>query len=183
MDNKDRVSGFKALLESHKTSSSYLIDPDGEFLLWRDLSTEGKLDSIVRDAAYYDVPFEPFVEAVRESIDSVAIEDAALRLAMRRGRELHELESLFPDDGLTEPSPPIVERVKELLNAKSAEHETEEVLNCHKLAALFKEMREDEAAVKQEDAHWCGSEALQKLREAGTKAPSAETGKDKDIER
>jgi hypothetical protein len=76
-----------------------------------------------------------------------------------------------------------VERVKELLNAKSAEHETEEVLNCHKLAALFKEMREDEAAVKQEDAHWCGSEALQKLREAGTKAPSAETGKDKDIER
>ena len=82
MDEKHRLSGFRALLESHKTNTCHLAEADGSYRLWRDLSAEAKLKSIVRDAAYYDVPFVPFVEAVRESVDAAVIEEAAaLRLA------------------------------------------------------------------------------------------------------
>jgi len=183
MDEKHRLSGFKALLESQKSNSSYLEDPDGNRCLWQELSAEGKLDCIVRDAAYYDVPFQQFAEAVRESLDSPAIEEAALRLAMRSGRELHALENLFPDDGRTESPPLLVERVSDLLNGDSLGHEHEEVLTCEKLAALFKEMRADEAAGKREDAHWYGKESLQKTLEGKPVAPAVEKTKDRDIER
>jgi hypothetical protein len=183
MDEKHRVSGFKALLESHKKNSYHLIDPDGSFRLWRELSAEARLENIVRDAAFYDVPFEQFAEAVRESVDPAAIEEAALRLALRSGKELHDLEALFPDDGRTEPPPPLVERLSELLKAESPEHENEAVLTVEKLAALFKEMREDEAAGKREDAHRYCKEDLQKLLDGKTKAPAAEKGKDRGMER
>ena len=183
MDNKLGLSGFKALLESHKTNAHYLEETDGSFRLWRDLSAEARLDYISRDAAWYDVPFEPFAQAVRESIDHAAIEEAALRLAKRSVRELHDLENLFPDDGRTEPPPPLVERVSELPNAESAEHDNEEVLTCEKLASLFKEMRADEAAGKHEDAHRSGKEAFQKLLDPKTTSPVADNGKDRDIER
>jgi hypothetical protein len=182
MDEKHRLSGFKALLESHKKNSYHLVEPDGSFRLWQDMSAEARLENIVRDAALYDVPFGQFADAVRESVDNAAIEEAALRLAMRSGRELHDLEKLFPDDGRTEP-PPLVERVSELLNAESPEHEDEEMLTCEGLAALFKEIRADEAAGKREDAHWYGEEAFQKILDGKTKAPAAEKGKDRDIER
>jgi hypothetical protein len=178
MNEKDRVSGFQALLKSHKSNSCHLITPDGEFRLWQDLSAEGRLESIARDAAYYDVPFEDFAQAVRESVDDAAIEDAALRLAMRSTRELHDLESLFPDDGRTESPPPLVERVSELLNA-AHENEDEELLTGEKLHALFKELREDEFAGKRDDAH--GLKGLRKMADAKTKAPTL--GKDRDIER
>ena len=182
MDEKHRVSGFKALLESYKTNSCHLMDPNGDFRLWRELSAEGKLEHIVRDAAYYDLSFEPFAQAVRESVDIAAIEEAALRLAFRSGRELHDLEKLFPDDGRTEPSPPLVERVAELLETQSPGHENEAVLSCEKLAALFKEIRADEAAGKREDAHRYRKETLQKTPDVRTEAP-VEKGPDKDIER
>lgn len=183
MDEKHRQSELKALLESRKTNSHYLEETDGSFRLWRDLSAEARLDYITRDAAWYDVPFEQFEEAVRESIDHAAIEEAALRLAMRSGRELHSLEILFPDDGRTESPPPLVERVSALLNADSPGNDHEDVLTCEKLAALFNEMRADEAAGKQEDSHWYGKEAIQKMLGGKTEAPAAELGKDKDIER
>ena len=183
MDEKHRLSGFKALLESHKTDSYQLVDSDGDFRLWRDLSAEGRLEYIVKDAAFYDVPFEQFARAVRESVEPAAIEEAALRLAMRSGRELYDLEKLFPDDGRTEPPPPLVERVSDLLNADSPEHEDEEVLTCEKLAALFKEIRADEAAGKREDAHWHGKEAFQTILDGKTNAPATEKSKDKEIER
>jgi hypothetical protein len=51
------------------------------------------------------------------------------------------------------------------------------------LAALFKEIRADEAAAKCEDAHWYGMDALKKLADAMGKAPAAEKAKDKGIER
>jgi hypothetical protein len=183
MNKKQRLSGFKALLESEKSNSFYLEDADGNLRLWRELSAEGKLQWIVRDAAYYDVPFEPFAEAVRESVGNGAIEEAALRLALRSGRELHALEKLFPDDGRNESAPPLVERVAELLDAQSLEHESDAVLSCEKLAALFKEMRADEAAGKLEDAHRYDKEAVHKTLEEKTNAPAAEKAKDKDIER
>jgi hypothetical protein len=183
MDAKRRLSGFKALVESHKTNAYHLEEPDGDFNLWRDLSAEARLETIVRDAAFYDVPFEAFAEVVRESVDSTAIEEAALRLAMRSGREFRDLEALLPEWGRLEPSPPLVERFSELLNAKSHEHEDEAALSCEKLTALFQEMREDEAAAKREDAHWYGKEAFEKFLDAKAKAPAAEKGNDRDIER
>ncbi len=182
MDEKDRIAGFKALLESHKTNSYHLIDPEGEFRLWQDLSAEGKVECIARDAAYYDVPFEQFAEAARESVDRGAIEEAALRLAVRSVRELHELEQLFPDDGRTEPPPPLVERVSELLGAVH-EHENEVWPTASEQKALFAEMRADEAAGKREDAHLYSMEAFEKILDMKAEAPAVEKGKDKGIER
>jgi hypothetical protein len=54
---------------------------------------------------------------------------------------------------------------------------------AEELAALFKEMRADEAAAKREDAHWYGKEAFQKILDEKTKAPAVEKGKDRGIER
>jgi hypothetical protein len=182
MDEKHRLSGFKALLASHKTNDFYLEERDGGFQLWRDLSAEARLEYIVKDAAFYDVPFEQFAEAVRESVDHAAIEEAALRLAMRSGRELYDLKALFPDDGRTEP-PPLVERVSELLNSEILEHEMEGALSVEKLAALFQEMREDESAGKHKDAHRYGKESFQKILDGKAETPAPEKGKDKGIER
>jgi hypothetical protein len=183
MDEKQRLSGFKALLESHKRNSYHLIEPDGNMHLWREMSAEGRLESIARDAAFYDVPFEEFALAVRESIANAAIEEAALRLAMRSGRELHDLEKLFPDDGRTESPPPLVERVRELLDAISSEHENEAALTGEGLAALRKEIVADTEAGKREDAHWYGKEAFQKIFNGKPEAPTAEKGKDRGIGR
>jgi hypothetical protein len=68
MKEKDRIDGFKALLASHKSNTYYLTDPDGNHLLWDELSAEARLECIASDAAYCDVPFEPFAEAARESV-------------------------------------------------------------------------------------------------------------------
>jgi hypothetical protein len=62
MDEKHRLAGFKALTGSLRTNSHYLEESDGSLCLWRDLSAEGRLAYIVRDAAYYNVHFEAFVE-------------------------------------------------------------------------------------------------------------------------
>ena len=183
MNENHRLAGFQALLASQKADSYQLEEPDRSFRLWRDLSPEGRLGYIVRDAALYNVPFEQFAEAVRESVESAAIEEASLRLAMRSGQELHDLERLFPDDGRTE-SPPLVERVGELLNAKSAEHENEAWCPAaEEQAALFKEMRADYAAGKREDAHGPASEAFQRILDGKAPAPVAGKGKDNGIER
>ncbi len=96
---------------------------------------------------------------------------------------VHKLENLFPDDGRTEPPPPLVERIRELLNAASPEHQDETWLTADEQAALFREMRADEAAAKREDAHGHGTVTLQDLRDDKTKTPSAEKGKDRGIEK
>jgi hypothetical protein len=58
-----------------------------------------------------------------------------------------------------------------------------ESYTAEELAALFKEMREDYAAAKREDAHWYGREAFQDIVDGKTKPPAAEKTKDKGIER
>ena len=59
-----------------------------------------------------------------------------------------------------------------------------EYYTAEELAALFKEMRADEAAAKQEDAHCYGKEAFQKILDGKTKAaPAVEKSKDRGIER
>jgi hypothetical protein len=159
------------------------VQPDGSFELWRDLSAEGKLEHIAGVAAFYDVTFEQFEEAVRDSVDAAAIEEAALRLAMRSSRELHDLENLFSDEGRTEPDPPLVERVRELLNAESAEPEDVAWLTAEEQVALFNEMRADEAAGKREDAHSFGMKELRELPTEKTISPSNEKGNYRGIER
>jgi hypothetical protein len=183
MYEKHRISAFKALLESHKANSYHLIDTNGDFRLWQDLSNEGRLESIVRDAAFYDVPFEQFAEAARESLNDTAIEEAALRLAMRSGRELHDLEELFADDVRSEAPTSLVGHVRELLTAEFPEHENEEVVTREELTTLGNEIRADEAARKREDADWYGKEAFQKFLDGKTSAPAVEKGKDRDVAR
>jgi hypothetical protein len=118
MPEARRVAGFRALVASDKGNGYLMEDADGEYRSWEELSAEGKVSQIAGNAAYYDVPFEPFAGAVRDALGSsppAAVEEAALRLALRGERELHDLEKLFPDDGRTEP-PPLVERVRELMS-------------------------------------------------------------------
>jgi hypothetical protein len=51
------------------------------------------------------------------------------------------------------------------------------------LAGLFAEIRADEEAGKREDAHWYGRDVFEQIRGGKTETPTAEKGKDKDIER
>jgi hypothetical protein len=184
MDEKHRLSGFKALLESQKSNLHHLEEPDGSFRLWRNFSAEGRLEYIARDAAFYDVTFEQFAEAVRESVDSAAIEVAALRIVMRSVWELHDLEKLFRDDGRTESPPPLVERVSELLNAESPGHDSSAMLTPEEQqASLFKEILADTQAGKREDADRYGKKAAQDILGVKTKAPAAEKVKDRGIDK
>jgi hypothetical protein len=159
VDEKQRVSGFKAILRSHKANSYLMTETDGSFELWQDLSSPGRLEHIARDAAMYDVPFEPFAEAVRESIDRTALEDATLRLVLRNARELHDLEMLVPDDERTEPTP-LVDRVKELLDAPEPVIEFERLLAEQRDDAAQRSLYEK--GVKYEDAEPLDLESLQR---------------------
>jgi hypothetical protein len=60
---------------------------------------------------------------------------------------------------------------------------TKQFHTAEELAALFKEIRADEAAAKREDAHWYGREAFRNILDAKADAPAAEKTKDKGIER
>jgi hypothetical protein len=132
MVRKKQLEGFDALIASQKSESSQLEDVNGEFRHWNELSTEGKVSWIASAAAYYDLPFEPFAEAVREilgELHAAAREEAALRLAFRGQQELHGLEKLLPKYDRLEPAPPLAERFQELLDyyenrlARKPDHE------------------------------------------------------------
>jgi hypothetical protein len=99
---------------------------------------------------------------------------------MHSGRELHELEKLIPDDGLLAP-PPLVESFRDLLDAKIAEGENERWHTAAEQAALFKEIRTDEAAGKREDAHWYAMEAFKNVLGRKAEIPITEKEKDKGI--
>src|SRR5437870_432425 len=66
-----QLAGFHALVTSDKSGSSQLEDVDGDYRYWDKLSAAGKVRQIARNAAYYDVPFTPFAEAVRDAIGSI----------------------------------------------------------------------------------------------------------------
>ena len=103
----------------------------------------------------------------------------------REGREkLFERISSVLDGKPLEPSSPHFLTLRDLLrDDKPPEEEYEEILTGDKFKALMKEVREDEAAGKREDAHWYGKDTFQKLLDGTTKAPAAEKSKDKEIER
>jgi hypothetical protein len=119
MVTKNQLEGFKAQVASHKSSSGHMEDVDGNHCYWDELSAEGKVKWIASDAAYYDVPFEPFAQAVREvlgQLPAAAREEAALWLALQSEREQRELEQLLPRYDRLEPAPPLVDRFRELLD-------------------------------------------------------------------
>src|SRR5262249_8675165 len=93
-------------------------DVDGDYRPWKELSAEGKVWQIANNATYYDVPFEPFAQAVRDALadlPAAAREQAALRAAFRSEGELHAVERALPADESTVP-PSIPERVSHLLD-------------------------------------------------------------------
>ncbi len=121
MTEAQRVKGFKALVESGKSGGYFIEDVDGNFRTWQDMSLEGKLDHIARDAAYYNVPFRAFAEEVRKVFSTyppMDLEESALRTVLRSAVELHGLAMLIPDDGRTEGTP-LIEAFREQLGKKS----------------------------------------------------------------
>jgi hypothetical protein len=124
MNEKQKLEGIQALVASYRDSSSYYEESDGQHRQWNDLSVEGKVAYIARDAVFCDTSFEWFAEAVRHTVGEQPVgvrEEAYLRLVLLNHRELHELGSLLPDDGGTYATP-LVDRLKEVLdwNAKLA---------------------------------------------------------------
>jgi hypothetical protein len=116
-----RVEGFKALVASDKSGSYYMEDVNGSHRLWKDMTRQGKLDHIVGNAAYYDVPFEAFAQVARETLGDLppgALEQAALRVAFASAKELRAVAKALPDWWEKEHQPPpLAEQVQELVDA------------------------------------------------------------------
>jgi hypothetical protein len=116
------MEGFRKLIDSDKSSSSFFEDQDGEHRKWPGLSSEGKLWFITGAAAMYDIPFERFAATVHAELgDAASVTQAALHVALDYRKELHGLGKLLPDDGRTE-STPLVERFQEILDYKAPEY-------------------------------------------------------------
>jgi hypothetical protein len=175
-------AGFKASVEDRKNSpDNHVFDEmEGGHNPWVDLSAAAKLQYIALDAARHDVLFEPFAEAVKETIGDAGT--AALRVVLDCHKELHAIAKLFPDDGRTEPTP-VVEQVKEMLDYLSA-------LEGKPPLALTE--RTDPLTEKAE-AMFNGQQRLEKLTTTdlkeesqklpAEKTPSSAADRSKDIER
>lgn len=115
MNRSQRHQGFRAMMKDNRNSSHFFEEIDGELRTWKDLSPAGKLSYIARDAALCATPFKVFAEAVRESIATAAIEEAALGTVLRNAHEQLSLAKLLPPDGRLE-STPLVDGFKELFS-------------------------------------------------------------------
>jgi hypothetical protein len=145
-NEKHRVQGFHALLADHKESGHYYEERDGSPRTWPELSAEGKLSYIARDAAFYEVPFERFAEAARDVLSDqppAAREEASLRLLYSADRELHEMAKLLPDDPGTTYPPPLADQLHSLLDRYEAR--LKELSAYEKIGAAFKEFAGDVA--------------------------------------
>lgn len=118
MSAKRQLEAFKAMVEDSRNSSHFFEETDGNRRKWKDLSAEGKLQYIARDAALCEVAYETFAEAARDSIGKSALVEAALRTVLQDAQEYRGLEQLLPPDGRTE-STPLIDRFKEILNQPS----------------------------------------------------------------
>ncbi|HTU18821.1 MAG TPA: hypothetical protein VMG10_12245 [Gemmataceae bacterium] len=94
-----RQDGFDALLEEYRNSTDEYEDHDADLRdvlrPWSQLSAEGKLGYIARDAALYNVSFERFEQAARDAIDNSPLpagERAYLRMHLEYQRALWDPE-------------------------------------------------------------------------------------------
>ena len=124
----------------------------------------------------------PVVEQVKDSLAYIADQETQER---REGREklFKRISSVLDGKPLESSSPHFLTLRDLLRDDKPPEEEYEEILTGDKFKALMKEVREDEAAGKREDAHWYGKDTIQKLLDGTTKTPAAEKSKDEEIER
>jgi len=114
-----RVESFHAYVASCKDSSHYFEEMDGDHRTWAELSAEGKLSYLAQAAAIDDVPYEHFAKAVQNVLGDQpppAREETALRLLLTDRRDLHTIAKLVPDDPHVTFPPPLVDRMKSLLN-------------------------------------------------------------------
>jgi hypothetical protein len=114
MKDKQRLAGFKALVENQKNSRHLFEEMDGSLRGWQKLSPQSKLQYIAGDAASHNVSFNHFAEAVQGALRPREIAEASLRMVLHYERELRGLEKMLPDSGQTVEMP-LADRVKELL--------------------------------------------------------------------
>jgi hypothetical protein len=115
----DNVERFKDFVSATVSRQCLREDVDGNRRYWNDLSAQRKLMAIASDAAYCDVSFEPFAEAVKDVLSDIpapAREEAALRLVLQADRERYELEKLLPSYKGLEEAPSLRDRFKEVLD-------------------------------------------------------------------
>jgi hypothetical protein len=179
----EKVANFKAMVGDMKNSPRNHVfeEMNGDRLPWDDLSAAAKLQYIVRDAAISDVAFEPFAQAVKDTIRDGG--EAALRVVLDGQKELHAIAKLFPDDGRTE-STPLVDQVKEILDYVSA-LETQEKERGRSKEKLFEAISDvfDGKTLEKLDTLADLKEAFQKNLAGKTDVPAVEKRKDKGIER
>src|SRR5579884_595598 len=115
---ESRVQGFKALVDSAKSNSYLVEDANGEYRYWNELSAEGKIRHLAADAAYYNVPFEPFAQEVCDTLNHLppaAREEAALRVAFHIEGEQHQIAKLLPKHERLEPYP-LLDQLRDTLD-------------------------------------------------------------------
>jgi hypothetical protein len=115
---KHRLEDFKARVASDLGNGHGLEDTDGEYRPWKELSAEGRLGQLAVNAAHAGVPFEAFAQEARAALGhlpAAAREEAALRLALRNEKELHQLAKLLPDHDRVEPYP-LLEQLRDILD-------------------------------------------------------------------
>jgi hypothetical protein len=113
---------FAALQAQYNSSTWYFDEIDGDMRTWRELSPEGKLSYITRDAVVDGVSFERFAKAVEEALADVppaAREQAALRLLLHSERDLLAVDRLLPSEDcghdLFAPGRPVAERLEDAI--------------------------------------------------------------------
>lgn len=123
---KDSFDARMAHYDNDNLSINY-EERDGKWRTWRDLSPQGRLAYIARDAVLDGVSFERFVLAAQHALAELppaAREQAALRLVLHGEEERYAVEQLLPpaDWGhdLAGQSRPLAERVRELIGEAHA---------------------------------------------------------------
>lgn len=117
------AAAFEAMLRDYRGNTSwYFEERDGSPRTWPELSPEGKLGYLARDAALAGVVEEHFAAAVREFLGDLPAERreaAALNLALGHARELRDVARLLPDHP-TSDQLPLAERVKDAIEQRQA---------------------------------------------------------------
>jgi hypothetical protein len=123
MTINEEKDGFDAMLRDYRDNSTWHFEEmDGTHRTWPELSPEGKLGYLARDAVLADAPPEHFVQAAREFLADLPPpdrEEAALRLLLHSQRELCDVDRLLPSEDtghdLMAPSRPLAERLAEFI--------------------------------------------------------------------